>query len=150
MKLWALAAVALVAAACPDSGGSGGKPARPSGLKVPLPDGWRASASDDGVLRVRTEGREVMTMEVRADSALPASEVLEAAVVEGGGEALGALPLPDGLLMRYRVATGAEGVLGVRRFAGRRLLCSSEPAAQQAELKTVAKLCSDAEWSATP
>ncbi|MBL8953129.1 MAG: hypothetical protein JNK82_20295 [Myxococcaceae bacterium] len=151
MKRWVLAAVACVAAACPDSGGGGSRPNGPSrsgGLKVPLPEGWRASASDDGVLHVRTEGREVMTMEVRPDSALPSSDGLEAAIGEGGGESLGALPLPDGALMRYRVATGAEGVLGVRRVGGRRLLCSSEPAAQQAELKTVAKLCSDAEWSA--
>ena len=31
---------------------------------------------------VRTEGREVMTMEVRPDSALPASDGLEAAIGE--------------------------------------------------------------------
>lgn len=152
MNLKALAAAALLTAACPDGkphgGGSGGPSSRASGLKVPLPEGWRASATDDGVLHVRTEGREVMTMEVRADSALPASEALEAAIGEGGGESLGALALPDGVLMRFRVATGAEGVLGVRRFGGRRLLCASEPGAQQVELKTVARLCSDAEASA--
>jgi len=151
VKRAALAAVVWLAAACPGSGSNGGKPngaPRPGGLKVPLPEGWKASATDDGVLHVRTEGREVMTMEVRPDSALPPSEALEAAVGEGGGESLGALALPDGVLMRFRVSTGAEGVLGVRRFGGRRLLCSSEPAAQQAELKTVARLCSEAEWSA--
>ena len=62
-------------------------------------------------------------------------------------ESLGALALPDGVLLRFRISTGAEGVLGVRRFAGRRLLCSSEPMAQRAELKTVARLCSEAEWA---
>lgn len=146
-----LAAALLFASACPSSEGGGagsGKPGRSGGLKVPLPEGWKASASDDGVLRVRTEGRDVMTMEVRADSALPLTDALEGAVASGGGESLGALALPDGVLLRFRVATGAEGVLGVRRFAGRRLLCASEPTAQQVELKTVARLCSEAEWAA--
>jgi hypothetical protein len=146
-----LVAAAFLAAACPDrEGGGGGKPpgpARPGGLKVPLPEGWKAAAGDDGVLRVRTEGREVMTLEVRPDAQLPLSDALEMAVAEGGGESLGALALPDGVLMRFRVSTGAEGVLGVRRFGGRRLLCASEPAAQQNELKTVAQLCSEAEWA---
>jgi hypothetical protein len=113
-----------------------------------LPEGWKAVALEDGVLHVKTEGREVMTMEVRGDASLPATDVLEGAIAEGGGESLGALPLPDGVLLRFRVSTGAEGVLGVRRFSGRRLLCSSEPTAQQAELKTVARLCSEAEWAA--
>jgi hypothetical protein len=138
-----LGALLLTAAACPDKVAG---PQKPGGLKVPLPDGWKASAGDDGVLRVKTEGREVMTMVVRADSALPATDALEGAVAEGGGESLGALALPDGVLLRFRVATGAEGVLGVRRFGGRRLLCSSEPQVQQAELKTVAQMCSEAEW----
>ena len=138
--------VLVVLAGCPD--GKGTPAPRPSGLKVPLPEGWKATASDDGVLKVKTEGREVMTMEVRADAALPATDALEGAVSEGGGESLGALALPDGVLLRFRVSTGAEGVLGVRRLAGRRLLCASEPQAQQAELKTVARLCSEAEWAA--
>jgi hypothetical protein len=141
----------LLAAACPDGqGGGGSKPSstKAGGLKVPLPEGWRAAATDDGVLHVKTEGREVMTMEVRADSALPATDALEGSIAEGGGESLGALALPDGVLLRFRVSTGAEGVLGVRRFAGHRLLCASEPSAQQAELKTVARLCSEAEWAA--
>jgi hypothetical protein len=139
----------LMAAACPNGqGGGGDKPSAKGGLKVPLPEGWRAAASDDGVLHVKTEGREVMTMEVRADSALPATDALEASIAEGGGESLGALALPDGVLLRFRIATGAEGVLGVRRFAGHRLLCASEPGAQQGELKTVARLCSEAEWAA--
>lgn len=145
------AALLALAAACPGNGkgtGSTNGAPRPGGLKVPLPDGWKAAASDDGVLRVRTEGREVMTMEVRPDDALPLTDALEGAVAAGGGESLGALALPDGVLLRFRVATGAEGVLGVRRFGGRRLLCASEPMAQQAELKTVARLCSEAEWAA--
>ncbi len=145
------AALLFAAAACPDNGsGSGGgkAPAGKGGLKVPLPEGWKASASEDGVLHVRTEGREVMTMEVRPDDALPLTDALEASIAAGGGESLGALALPDGVLLRFRVATGAEGVLGVRRVGGRRLLCSSEPMAQQGELKTVARLCSEAEWTA--
>lgn len=148
------AVVALsLATACPGNGcGTGsakpsGGPRAGGGLKVPLPDGWKATAADDGILRVRTEGREVMTMDVRPDDALPLTDALEGAVAAGGGESLGALALPDGVLLRFRVATGAEGVLGVRRFGGRRLLCSSEPMAQQAELKTVARLCSEAEWA---
>jgi len=142
-------AAALLLAACPAGKGGGPEPAppRPAGLKVPLPEGWRATAGDDGVLHVKLEGREVMTMEVRGDSALPATDALEGAIAESGGESLGALALPDGVLLRFRVSTGAEGVLGVRRFAGHRLLCSSEPMAQQAELKTVARLCSEAEWA---
>ena len=86
-------------------------------------------------------------MEVRGDAPLPATDALEGAIAQGGGESLGALALPDGVLLRFRISTGAEGVLGVRRFAGRRLLCSSEPEAQQTELKTVARLCSETEWA---
>lgn len=133
---------------CPEGGGKVAP--RPSGLKVPLPDGWKAAAAADGVLHVRTEGRDVMTMEVKGDEALPGVEALEASISDGGGESLGALALPDGVLLRFRIATGAEGVLGVRRFAGHRLLCASEPAAQQAELKTVARLCTEAEWKSEP
>ncbi|MBK7857305.1 MAG: hypothetical protein IPJ65_01525 [Archangiaceae bacterium] len=143
--------VVVLLAACPDGAGGGGStkpPQRHGGLKVPLPEGWKASASDDGVLHVKTEGREVMTMEVRSDASLPATDTIEGAIAEGGGESLGALALPDGVLLRFRVSTGAEGVLGVRRFSSHRLLCSSEPMTQQAELKTVARLCSEAEWAA--
>jgi hypothetical protein len=119
---------------------------RPTGLKVPLPEGWAARAAKDDVLEVTVEGRVVMSFKLEPDAPLPQAQELEAAVVKAGGESLGTLPLPDGLLVRFRVAFGAEGVLGARRLAGHRLLCASEPQAMQGELKTVARLCSEAEW----
>jgi hypothetical protein len=118
---------------------------RPAGLKVPLPESWRARAEGQ-VLRVSVEGREVMSLQVQPESALPSTEALETAIAQAGGESLGALALPDGVLLRFRVAQGAEGVLGVRHLAGRNLLCASEPQAQQTELKTVARLCTEANW----
>jgi len=123
-------------------------PVRPAGLKLHLPDGWAAHPAPDEVLEVTaTGGRLVMTLKLEADAPLPEPGQLEAAVVKGGGEPLGTLPLPDGYLLHFRVALGAEGVLGVRRLAGHRLLCASEPLAAQAEVKTVAGLCTEAEWS---
>ena len=141
MKWVALGAWLL---ACP---GERAQPAkRPAGLKVPLPDEWRA-LPDGEVLHVTAQGREVMTLTMQEDAPLPSTDALEASVAKGGGESLGALALPDGVLLRFRVAQGAEGVLGVRRLAGRTLLCASEPQAQQSELKKVAQMCSDTEWA---
>jgi hypothetical protein len=119
---------------------------RPAGLKLHLPEGWQARPLPDEVLEVQVQGRAVMTLKLENDAALPAPAELEASVQKGGGEPLGTLPLPDGLLLHFRVALGSEGVLGVRRLAGHRLLCASEPLAAQSEVKTVASLCTDAEW----
>ncbi len=121
-------------------------PVHPHGLKVPLPEGWQARPAREDTLEVTADGRVVMSLKLESDAALPPTTELEAAIVKSGGESLGALPLPDGVLVRFRVAFGADGVLGIRRLAGHRLLCSSEPAATQAELKTIARLCTDAEW----
>jgi hypothetical protein len=139
---WVLAGVALGSCSEPAK-----PPVHPSGLKLKLPDGWQARPAADGVLEVSAQGRLVMTLKVESDAEVPEAKALEAAIVKGGGESLGALPLPDGLLLHFRVALGAEGVLGVRRLAGHRLLCASEPLAAQAEVKTVAGLCTDAEWA---
>jgi hypothetical protein len=120
---------------------------KPAGLKLHLPEGWTAHPAADEVLEVSVQGRKVMTLKLEADGDLPTAASLEASVVKGGGEPLGTLALPDGMLLHFRVGLGAEGVLGVRRLAGHRLLCASEPLAVQAEVKTVAGLCTDAEWA---
>jgi hypothetical protein len=121
---------------------------KPAGLKLHLPDGWTAHPDADQVLEVSVQGRKVMSLKLEPDGELPTAAALESSVVKGGGEPLGTLALPDGMLLHFRVGLGAEGVLGVRRLAGHRLLCASEPLAAQAEVKTVAGLCTDAEWSA--
>jgi hypothetical protein len=146
-RRWAGAALAaaLALSACPEPAKP---PVRPAGLKLHLPDGWAAHPAPDEVLEVVAPGgRLVMTLKLEADAPLPQAAELEAAVGKGGGVPLGTLALPDGYLVHFRVSLGAEGVLGVRRLAGHRLLCASEPLAAQTEVKTVAGLCTEAEWS---
>jgi hypothetical protein len=137
-------AASLLALACSEPARPGSAPA---GLKLHLPEGWTARPAAEDVLEVSVQGRKVMSLKVEGEGALPSSAELEAAVVKGGGEPLGTLALPDGMLLHFRVALGAEGVLGVRRLAGHRLLCASEPLAAQSEVKTVASLCTEAEWA---
>lgn len=123
----------LAALGCPD------KPAPPTGLRVPLPEGWVATARGAG-LSVGPRGRVVATLEplggevprpatlARAVTAEGASDVLED---EGTGYAA----------VRYTLGAGRDGFLAVKRLGSRTVWCASTADATEGDVENGLALC---------
>lgn len=132
----------MLAGACPD-------PNRPRGLRVPLPEGWVATASSAGALRVGPKGRVVLSLERRAGP-LPSLSVLDAAIVAEGGAVVEGSSGPEGISIHYRKGE-RTGLLMVRPLEpGTLVLCASEPDASAAELAIVQTLCLEVRLEAAP
>lgn len=130
---WAF--VLLAAAACTEPKGP-----RATALRVPLPDGWVARANASGTLEVGPKGRVVLTLD-RKTGALPAAEVLRAAVESEGGGVVDAATATDAVQVRYTKG-GRTGLLMVRPLEGQALLlCATTPEATADELAPSVALC---------
>jgi hypothetical protein len=125
--------VALLLAACPEP-----KPA-PSGLRVPLPEGWVATAAGTG-LTVGPRGRVVVTLERRSGEVPLASELRDAVKDEGATEVL----LDEGegyAAVRYRLGPTRDGFLAARRVGPRTVFCASTARASPTDVDDGLALC---------
>lgn len=126
---------ALAAGACTEA-----KSARPAGLRVPLPEGWVATATASGVLEVGPKGRVVATLERRVAPRVPVEE-LSRAVESEGGAVVSAASSEDSVRVRYtRGAT--SGLLLVRPLDEKALLlCATLAVATPAEIDAAESMC---------
>lgn len=114
------------------------KPA-PSGLRVPLPAGWVATAGATG-LAVGPKGRVVVTLETRPGEVPRASELRDAAVEEGATEVL----VDDGdgyAAVRYRLGPERDAFLASKRVGRRTVFCASTAQATPTEVDDGLALC---------
>jgi hypothetical protein len=138
------AALVVAAGACSEP-----KPAT-RGLRIPLPEGWVASPTAAGVLRVGPKGRAVLTLEKRA-AALPSLEALEAAVVAEGAAVTHAEANASRILLRYARPDSAEALLAARLLEpGMLLLCASTVETEAEELDAAQALCGNVRLDAAP
>jgi hypothetical protein len=120
-------------------------PAPPSAqLRVPLPDGWRGTASTDG-LSVGPEGRTVLQLE-RTSRPFPSLEALTGAIDAEGVELLQKESTESFVGVKYLInADGvkAEGFLGVRQAGAHTIWCSTTGGARGDEVEQAMTVCRD-------
>ncbi|MEW5743635.1 MAG: hypothetical protein AB1938_32285 [Myxococcota bacterium] len=136
----------LATAACPSPSqsldASTPLPSSRAGLKVPLPDGWKATPGAKG-LTVGPPGRAVLELE-SSTRAFPALAALERAL---GGQAVRILEKSDSVDfvgVRYSLAADGGGdvaFLGVRRVGRLTVWCASLAGAQASEVAEAERVC---------
>ncbi len=157
----ALCAAALLAAAAPACRKSE-PPAPPppqaparaagAGVKVPLPEGWVATAANEGALLLGPPGHPVLRIDARPGAPLPSPEDLEgelrralpdARVTEVDHETGNDVALVVLSLARPGQEAGAPLVvlLGAKRLGAELYLCASTPDASPDEVKLAAGAC---------
>ena len=114
-------------------------PAASRGLRVALPDGWRAALRGE-VLELTVQGRAVATLEPR-DAARPEAAALVAALADEG--VAGAAPEEgaDFAGARYALEGGKEGFLAVKQVGPRTVWCASTARASPEELTAAYEVC---------
>ncbi len=119
--------------ACPE------RPAAPSGLRVPLTEGWVATPTPGG-LSVGPKGRVVATLELRSAEVPRAMELSRVASAEGAtgilqdeGEGYSAV--------RYSLSGDRDGFLAVKRVGARTVWCASTARASSADVDDGLALC---------
>lgn len=122
----------------------------PSSLRVPLPDGWRATALSSG-LQVGPEGRVVLQLE-STTRPLPTLSAFLAAVTAEGVEIL-EKESEDGFVgVRYSVGTETaptvkrDAFLGVRQTGPRTIWCSTTGSAKSEEVEAAMTVCRSLSW----
>lgn len=142
----ALALALLGAMGCPSE-----KPAAPAeaptGLRVPLPDGWRFSASAD-VLAVGPRGRVVLQLE-RSARPLPTLDALAARVAAEGVEILQKESIDSFVGVRYSIAVDKarqEGFLGARQVGPHTVWCATTGGALPGEVEQSMTVCRSLTW----
>lgn len=119
--------------ACPE------RPAAPSGLRVPLTEGWVATPTAGG-LSVGPKGRVVATLELRTAEVPRAVELSRIATAEGAtgmlqdeGEGYSAV--------RYSFGGERDGFLAVKKVGARTVWCASTARASSADVDDGLALC---------
>lgn len=139
----------LLVAACDES-----KPApvaEPrSSLRVPLPDGWKASAVTGG-LQVGPQGRVVLQLE-STTRPLPDAGALISAVEREGAQVLAQESVETFVGVRYSVPLSGGAVnrrdafLGVRQTGPRTIWCSTTSTAKPEEVEAAMTVCRSLSW----
>ena len=122
------------------------------GVRVPLPEGWVASADGPEALVLGPPGRAVMRIERRSGGRLPRLADLRSAFSEQVEDAraitLEEREADDGVVWRARLepagSRGTRGptvLLAARRLGADVLLCASIPGASDAEVEAAASAC---------
>ncbi len=122
--------------ACPADPASDAK----GGLRVPLPDGWKASSSPGG-LQVGPAGRVVLQLESLA-SPLPALEQLTGPLEHEKVIIISKESNDSFVGVKYRFAESLdEGFLGAQRTPGRTVWCATTKGAKADEVDAASKVC---------
>lgn len=108
-------------------------------LRVPLPDGWHAQASQ-GALLVGPPGSPVAQLE-SLPRELPALEQLTAPLRRERVNVLSKESTDDFRAVRYRLAASEEAFLAVRRLPGRTVWCASLKGARVDEVAQALQVC---------
>lgn len=125
--------MALAVCGCPQ------KPASPSGLRVPLLEGWVATPQGSG-LAVGPRGRVVASLELRGGAVPAVAELSRAAAAEGATDVL----LDEGegyAAVRYTLAPGHDGFLAVKRVGARTVWCASVANAREDDVDNALAVC---------
>jgi hypothetical protein len=120
---------------------------RSSSLRVPLPDGWRATASSGG-LQVGPQGRVVLQLE-STTKPLPSAEAFVSAITAEGVEILEKESVDTFIGVRYSMtADGAkrDAFLGVRQTGPRTIWCSTTGSAHSDEVEAAMTVCRSLSW----
>jgi hypothetical protein len=141
-----LALVVLALASCESA-----KPAAPaeprSSLRVPLPDGWRATGLSGG-LQVGPQGRVVLQLE-STTRPLPSADAFIAAITVEGVEILEKESVDTFIGVRYSMSAEGEkrdAFLGVRRTGPRTIWCSTTASAKSEEVEAAMTVCRSLSW----
>ncbi|MER2561460.1 MAG: hypothetical protein ABTQ32_12090 [Myxococcaceae bacterium] len=115
------------------------RPATPTGLRVPLAEGWVATPTAGG-LSVGPKGRVVATLELRNTEVPRALELSRVATAEGAtgllqdeGEGYSAV--------RYSLGAGRDGFLAVKKVGAKTVWCASTARASSADVDDGLALC---------
>lgn len=139
MKSWWLAVVLL--AACDDTKPAPVEPR--SSLRVPLPDGWKASAVSGG-LQVGPQGRVVLQLE-STTRPMPDAGAFIAAVEREGAEVKQKESVDTFVGVRYSLGA-REAFLGVRQTGPRTVWCSTTASAKSDEVEAAMTVCRSLSW----
>jgi hypothetical protein len=133
----------LLSAACAEKPA----PSEPrSSLRVPLPEGWKATAVAGGLhvgppshqtLQLESTTRELPTLDALAAAVEREKAILSDKESDGGFVAV-----------RYRLADG-EGFLGVRQTGPKTIWCSTARGVSAAEIDAAMTVCRDLSWDAS-
>ncbi len=137
----ALLAAALVAAGCERAP----SPAAGIGLRVPLPEGWRASAVASG-LHAGPPGRAVLQLE-RTTRAFPDALEFLGAVEAEGAEVLHKESSETFIGVLYLIS-GRRAFVGVRQAGPTTIWCSTVPGATSHEVEAAHGVCRSLSWEA--
>ncbi|MFL5321479.1 MAG: hypothetical protein ACJ790_17590 [Myxococcaceae bacterium] len=135
-------------------------PAR-AGVKVPLPEGWRADIGVDQSFVAGPPGRAVLRVDLRpgAAASFPTADELQKSFSDALKNARvqreDTTTEADFVAVRLDVFSHFDGgtehphdvLLGARKIGGDLFLCSSAPGANEAELDLALKACRDLEWT---
>lgn len=140
---WKALATLLALSGCESSP----KTAAPERLRVPLPDGWKATAVQGG-LEVGPEGRVVLLLE-STTRPLPAGDAFFEALAGENVEVTQKESVDTFVGARYLV--GSEGsrrdaFLGVRQVGPRTVWCSSSASAKSDEVEAAMTVCRSLSW----
>lgn len=118
-----------------------------SSLRVPLPDGWRATALSDG-LQVGPPGRVVLQLE-STTKPLPEPEAFLRALQAEDVELLEKEVVSSFVGARYVVAQEGlkrEAFVGVRQVGPRTIWCSTAASAKTEEVEAAMTVCRSLSW----
>ena len=140
-------ALALGVAASSCTCAEAARPPEKSSLRVPLPDGWKASALTGG-LQVGPDGRTVLQLESTTRPFPAAQEFVTA--VEGQGVEVEEKEFVENFLgVRYSVEfEGGKraAFLGVRQTGPRTIWCSTTSSARPEEIEAAMTVCRSLSW----
>jgi hypothetical protein len=115
-----------------------------SSLRVPLPDGWKATAVAGG-LHVGPPGHITLQLESTARP-MPTVEAFLAAI-DREKVKITSKEVIDGFVgVRYRLADDSEGFLGVRRTGPRTIWCASTKGTTADEVEAAMTVCRSLSW----
>ncbi|MFO0595184.1 MAG: hypothetical protein U0228_07765 [Myxococcaceae bacterium] len=134
----ALALLVLAGCACDESG-----KAPPPGLRVPVPDGWKASSTASGLL-VGPAGRVVLQLE-STSRPFPEAQAFVDALEAEGVEIHEKESVETFIGVRYSV-DHREAFLGVRQTGPRTIWCSTTGSASSEEVEAAMTVCRSLSW----
>jgi hypothetical protein len=141
-------ALLLVLAGCGGCEQKNAPPAEPPpSLRVPLPDGWRATTFSGG-LQVGPQGRVVLQLE-STSKPLPSAEAFVAAIQSEGFEIIEKESVDTFIGVRYSMSADSgkrDAFLGVRKTGPRTIWCSTTASAHSDEVEAAMTVCRSLSW----